>query len=497
MLGTASLDGYFTRLNPLWKRTLGWTVEELTAAPWISFVHPQDVEETDRRREELERGDCAELVNFENRYRARDEDNYRWLSWTATRSDGEICFAARDVTDERAARQALEQTSNVMQAIFESVADGLLVTDAEGALTYVNPAAVQMLGYETSSELEGRNPHKTFHHSHTDGSRYPVEDCALAQVADAGLPMHSEEDNFWRKDGSAVAVSYSSAPVRLTKGVGSVVAFRDITERQAREGRVRRELEELSWVGRVRDALKEDRFVLYAQPIVELATRRAVRHEMLVRMTATDGEVIAPGEFLPAAEEHGLIGALDRRVLELALPHAAAGNAVAINLSGDSISESGLFRHVQERIAFYGADPQLVAFEITETALVHNEGVAQVFIENVRRLGCSVALDDFGTGFGSFRYLKHLPVDRLKIDQEFVRDLFGETAEVNRHVIKAIVALARGMGQETVAEGVEDVATSDLLTSLGVDCAQGYLFAHPAPATVVFPNTATKGTARA
>ena len=88
-------------------------------------------------------------------------------------------------------------------------------------------------------------------------------------------------------------------------------------------------------------------------------------------------------------------------------------------------------------------------FEITETALVHNEGVAQVFIESVRRLGCGVALDDFGTGYGSFRYLKHLPVNVIKLDQEFVRDLDGETSMVNRHVIEATVTLARGMGQKT------------------------------------------------
>ena len=101
-------------------------------------------------------------------------------------------------------------------------------------------------------------------------------------------------------------------------------------------------------------------------------------------------------------------------------------------------------------------------FEITETALVHNEGVAQVFIESVRRLGCGVALDDFGTGYGSFRYLKHLPVNVIKLDQEFVRDLDGETSMVNRHVIEATVTLARGMGQKTIAEGVEtEVGTRD------------------------------------
>jgi EAL domain-containing protein (putative c-di-GMP-specific phosphodiesterase class I) len=213
----------------------------------------------------------------------------------------------------------------------------------------------------------------------------------------------------------------------------------------------------------------------------------SVQHEMLVRMTAPDGEIIPPGAFLPVAEQYGLICDIDRRVFELAIVHAAAGHPVAVNVSAASISEPGLFHYVQERLTERGVAPQLITFEITETALVHNEGVAQVFIESVRRLGCGVALDDFGTGYGSFRYLKHLPVNMLKIDQEFVSDLEGETSAVNRHVVEATVTLARGMGQKTIAEGVETQSTLAIVRDLGVDFAQGYLFARPAPADQIFP----------
>jgi PAS domain S-box-containing protein len=496
MLGTASLDGYFTQLNPCWERTLGWSAEELMAAPFLSFVHPEDVDETARQSAELARGEGVELINFKNRYRTRAGD-YRWISWAVSESGGALYFVAKDISDGRAAHVALEEASSVTQAIIESVADGLYVADATGEMTFVNPAAVLLLGYQTSDELVGRNPHTTFHHTHGDGTPYAVEDCALAQVRKSGVAVHSEEDRFWRKDGSALPVSYSSAPVQLTNGIGSVVAFRDITERQERELQIRRQLDALSWVGRIRDALKENRFVLYAQPIMDLQGGGTVKHELLVRMIGTNGEVITPAEFLPVAEQHGLIGAIDRCVLDLALPYATAGHHIALNLSGDSISEPGLFRHVQERLELHDVAPALVEFEITETALVHNEGVAQVFIENVRRLGCSVALDDFGTGYGSFRYLKHLPVTHLKIDQEFVRDLFGNAAEVNRHVIQAIVTLAQGMGQKTVAEGVENEATRDLLRVLRVDYAQGYLFARPAPASDVFLDIEMKGESHA
>lgn len=121
---------------------------------------------------------------------------------------------------------------------------------------------------------------------------YPIKDCPLTAVRFTGEAIHEDEDAFWRKDGSVMPVSYSPAPVDLPGGTGSVVAFRDITERQTRE---LRELEALSWVGRIRDALDEDRLVLYAQPIIDVATGNTVHHEMLVRMMSPDGEVIAPG----------------------------------------------------------------------------------------------------------------------------------------------------------------------------------------------------------
>jgi PAS domain S-box-containing protein len=486
MLGTASLDGYFTHLNPAWERTLGWTAEQLMAEPLITFVHPDDVQETLKRTRKLVSTSGTELRSFENRCRT-STGGFRWVKWDVVSDASALYFAARDVTERKEALTRLEQDASVMQAVLESVADGLYVADAHGEVTFINPAGVRLLGYDTAAELIGRNPHATFHHTHADGAAYPIEDCPLATVRLTGEAIRAEEDGFWRKDGSAIPVSYSSAPVELDGGTGSVVAFRDITERQTRELRERRELEALSWVGRIRDALDEDRLVLYAQPIIELATGNTVYHELLVRMVTPGGDVIAPGAFLPVAEEHGLIREIDRRVFDTAVRHAGAGHPVAINVSADSISEPGLFRYVEQQLSGRGIDPELIIFEVTETALVRNEGVAQVFIESVRRLGCGVALDDFGTGYGSFHYLKRLPVSVLKVDQEFVRDLEGETSMVNRHVIEATVALARGMGHKTVAEGVETESALAIVRELGVDYGQGYLFAQPGPADQLLP----------
>jgi PAS domain S-box-containing protein len=488
MLGTASLDGYFTHLNPAWQRTLGWTAQELMAEPFISFVHPDDVDETLARAHELASVSGTEVVSFDNRYRTSGGE-FRSIKWNVVSDANAMYFVARDVTESNAAVVQVEQDASVMQAVLESVADGLYVADSSGEITFINPAGLQLLGYDSPGGLIGRSPHATFHHTCADGVASRLEDCPLAKVHLGAEAIHVDEDRFWRQDGSVMAVSYSSAPVHLHDGTGSVVAFRDINERRTRELRERRELEALSWVGRIRDALDEDRLVLYAQPIIDVVTGATVHHELLVRMIAPGGEVIAPGVFLPVAEQHGLIRDIDRQVFELASLHAAAGHAVAINVSAESISEPGLFRYVEEHLVAHGIDPGLMIFEITETALVRNEAVAQVFIESVRRLGCGVALDDFGTGYGSFRYLKHLPVNVLKIDQEFVRDLEGETSMVNRHVIEATVTLARGMGQKTVAEGIDTEVTLAIIRELGVDYAQGYLFARPAPARRLLPLT--------
>jgi PAS domain S-box-containing protein len=455
------------------------------AEPFISFVHPDDIAATLEQAGALAVSDGARVRAFENRYRTAGGD-YRWIEWVTVMDGGVLYFVARDITDSKIAMLERDQDASVMHAVVESVADGLYVADSQGRMTFINPAGVELLGYGSADELLGLGAHATFHRELVSDGAHALADCPLSTVVSTGSPARGDDDRFQCKDGTTIPVSFSSAPVDLRDGTGSVVAFRDITELKVRELEVRRELEAMSWVGRIRDALDTDRLTLYAQPILDVATGETVQHELLVRMIGTDGEIIAPGAFLPVAEQYGLIQEIDRRVFTLAMDYAAAGNRVQINLSAQSVSEPGLSRYVEEQIEAHRVDPRLVVFEITETALIHNEGVAQVFIENARRLDCAVALDDFGTGYGSFRYLKYLPVSLLKIDQEFVRDLDGDQSAVNEHVIHAIVALARGMGQKTVAEGVETESAYRIVKELGVDYAQGYWFARPAPADDIF-----------
>jgi EAL domain-containing protein (putative c-di-GMP-specific phosphodiesterase class I) len=200
---------------------------------------------------------------------------------------------------------------------------------------------------------------------------------------------------------------------------------------------------------------------------------------VLLRMVGRDDEIILPGSFLPSAEKYGLIAEIDRWVITRAISLAGAGQLVKVNLSAESVGSRELLRFVERELGAAGAAPGNLVFEITETALMQDLAAGEACTRGLVDLGCGVALDDFGTGFGSFTYLKYLPIDYLKIDIEFVRDL--TTNPASQHVVKAIVSLARGFGQQTIAEGVEDADTLELLREHGVDFAQGFHLGRPAP----------------
>jgi len=231
----------------------------------------------------------------------------------------------------------------------------------------------------------------------------------------------------------------------------------------------------------VRRALAEDRFTLYWQPIVELAGGEVTQYELLLRMIGSDGTIVPPGAFIEVAERFGLICDLDRWVIRHAIKLLAERPDVRleVNVSGSSLSDAELPFFVERELAGAGVDPGRLVFEITETSAIADMEQAREFAERLTRLGCRFALDDFGAGFSSFHYLKHLPLDYLKIDGEFIRGLAASPTD--RLVVKAMVDIARGMGMKTIAEFVEDAATVTLLRELGVDYSQGYHHGRPVP----------------
>jgi diguanylate cyclase (GGDEF)-like protein len=234
--------------------------------------------------------------------------------------------------------------------------------------------------------------------------------------------------------------------------------------------------QKLTWADRIREAIDNQQLVVYAQPIFDLRTHCVAREELLVRMLDADGEVIPPSSFLPTAERFGMISEIDRMVLARAIDLAGRSGAIAVNVSGASLSDPRLIADVRAAID-QGLNPGLLDFEITETAAISNMAQAKEFAEAVTGMGCGLGLDDFGTGFSSFSYLRELPVQHFKIDLEFIRDL--RTSTVDQRLVHAMAEFARAFGQETVAEGVEDAETLTLVRACGIDYAQGFHIGRP------------------
>lgn len=235
----------------------------------------------------------------------------------------------------------------------------------------------------------------------------------------------------------------------------------------------------MGWVRRLKRALADNLFELHTQPIVRTANSHVDAEEVLLRLADTKDTLTMPNAFIPAAERFGLMPELDRWVIRNAIRAAAcSGKTLSINLSATTLAQTDLPDYIAAQIAQHGARPTQLVFEITETAAIANIARTAELLAALRKLGCRTALDDFGAGMSSFAYLRALPVDWLKIDGRFVRELATNT--IDRAMVKAMQDIARTLGKTTVAEFVENAESMEILKELGVDLAQGYFLGRPA-----------------
>jgi EAL domain-containing protein (putative c-di-GMP-specific phosphodiesterase class I) len=225
--------------------------------------------------------------------------------------------------------------------------------------------------------------------------------------------------------------------------------------------------------------LAEDRFVLYAQPVIDMTTGETMKHELLLRMVSPDGEIIAPKNFLPVAEKFGLINRIDQWAITHGVEIAATGMCVSINLSAESMGSVDILAHIEQEIARTGADPANLVFELTESAVMKDLNEGRRFADRLVALGCTFALDDFGTGYASLTYLRELPITYVKIDGRFVNRIVSDQSDAS--LVQAVIFMARSLGKVTIAEGIEDEATLEKLRSFGVDLGQGYHIGRPSP----------------
>ena len=329
-----------------------------------------------------------------------------------------------------------------------------------------------------------------------------LESCSLDEAMRMAETLREAVRNFrftWEERVFRLGASIGVVPITAdNEDVASILSAADSACAAAKEqGRNRvhsfaendielmRRRREMQWAARITAALEEGRFELFRMPIQPLQKKiEGAHYELLLRMRDENGRIVAPDNFIAAAERYGITPNIDRWVIENAfrwlVSEADERERLAmcsINLSGQSLGDDKFLPFVIDQFQRSGIDSSKICFEITETAAVASFSQANRFIQALKELGCKFALDDFGTGLSSFGYLKHFPVDYLKIDGSFVREILHDP--IDREMVRSINEIGHLTGKQTIAEFAENAEIIQMLTDIGVDFAQGYGIAQP------------------
>jgi len=530
------LRGNRLYLSPRWRDLAGATAAASgNPGDWLDRVHPEDAAPL---RAALSAHFDGHTETFEHEHRVRRADGeWRWVlvrgsaqrddKGTAIRAAGLMSDITRHRTlVERMAHDArhdaltgLPNRTLFMDLLRHSFGRTRRHEDYRFAVLFIDIDRFKMVndafGHEAGDQLLqqiGRRLESCLREGDTlarlGGDEFGVllENCApdnALRIAD-GLRQTVMECHFaWETRSFNIGVSIglvniedglftltdvlsaadSACYMAKDKGRNRVQVYHaGDTELSTRQG-------EMEWIGRLQKALEEDRFVLYAQDIVGLDPARKLgdHREILIRMLDERGEIVPPMAFIPAAERYNLMPAIDRWVIRNAFAIIARQQSdkvhgpgvFAINLSGSSIGDERFLDYVREQLGQFAVSPQSICFEITETAAIARLDKATYFINQLKSMGCLFSLDDFGAGMSSFAYLKHLPVDFLKIDGGFVKDMADDL--IDRAMVEAINSVGHVMGKQTIAEFVDGERVIRLLREMGVDYAQGYGIAKPRP----------------
>ncbi len=332
-----------------------------------------------------------------------------------------------------------------------------------------------------------------------------LENCPLDKAVEIANNLLKAIESFhftWSDSTFTLGISIGVVPIdRSTTDIASAMSAADSACYIAKESgrnqiqiahmgdrRLQERHGEMQWVARLNTALEKNQFVLYYQAVVPCAnkTRDGKHLEILLRLIDHDGTVITPGTFLPAAEKYNLVSSIDRWVIEHSFSWLAGKSGensrnitLSVNLSGQTIGSSDMLKFIIDKMEETGVSPEQVIFEVTETAAIANITSATSFMLTLRGCGFRFSLDDFGSGLSSFTYLKKLPVDFLKIDGVFVRDILSDP--VDYAMVKSISELGQLLGKKTIAEFVETLELSDELRKMGIDYVQGHAFGKPQP----------------
>ncbi len=245
---------------------------------------------------------------------------------------------------------------------------------------------------------------------------------------------------------------------------------------------------------KIRKAIAEDRMVLYFQPIVDVSRGEISYYEALIRLRETNGDIVAPGHFIPSLEASGEMHLLDRWIIKLAtrtLKQHPELKQIAINLSAQAFKDEQLVPSILATLKETRVNPKRITFELTESASLFNLSITQKVIAQLHKLGCSFSVDDFGSGFSSFAYLKDLPADFIKLDGSFIQNLHQD--EVDRSLVRSMIQVIQALGKKAVAEYVENEQILNILKEMGIDFVQGYHLGHPLPVERLFNHSSGAG----
>ena len=531
---TTDAEGKVEYLNPVAEALTGWTTGEACGQPLSDVFNitnelsgasaPNPVERVLQEGRVVELADHTALVS-------RDGTKYIIEDSAAPirLPNGQVLgtvLVFRDTTGEGLARRQLEYlaqhdtlTGLYNRYYFEQQLKHAIVEASLGKSSYalfyidldqfktINDTAGHGAGDEllvAVAEIFARRTRRGDILARLGGDEFGVllEQCAEGQVKQAADSFVESLDDFrfeWEGRTYDITPSVGVSMIDLsTASPAEALRQADIACYVAKQGGRNRShvyrlsddqdlspVGEMNLINDIRAAIAEDRFVLHFQPVINARENTVTMYEALLRMEAVDGTLISPGAFIPVAERYGLMPQVDLWVLNKILNILVSDEFLqsnlylSINLSGSSVGSEDVLSQICESIQSRKIHADRMILEITETAAVGNIQRAGEFMRQLRKAGCRFALDDFGTGFSSFAYLKHLPVDYIKIDGTFVRDILDDP--IDQAMVRSIIHIAHSLGKQTIAEYVEDEAIFRHMNELGVDFVQGFYTGSPKP----------------
>ena len=534
---TTDIDGKVLYLNPVAERLTGWRLNEVNETRLDDIF--QMFDEKNHTREDNPILKCLkfhQVINSEQHCMLRPkigdeifvEDSVALTRDTSNRITGTV-MVFHDVTETRNMAKKLTYqathdslTGLINRADFERYLTAVLSQvdeDTEHALCYmdldqfkvINDTCGHMAGDQLLQNISKllanrvRKSDDTLARVGGDEFVLLLENCPLDKAEKIARSMCEAVQDYrfvWNDNPFTIGISIGLVPINYSNHeFQDILSKADSSCYMAKEkGRNRvhtylvddKELiqrqGEMNVVSSITEAYENDLFQLYYQPIVAMddLTETSQHYEILIRMLDKEGNILPPGFFLPAAERYNLVNKVDRWVIRAALNWLARNpiqlknlKCCAINLSGMSLNDEKLFDFIQLQLKKTKVPSEKICFEITETAAITNLSKATGLISQLRKLGCKSALDDFGSGMSSFAYLKNFPIDYLKIDGVFVKDIISDP--IDNAMVKSINDIGHVLGLKTIAEYVEDEEILLRLKELGVDEAQGYHISKPQP----------------